>query len=63
MVFMLSLDFNFSNDCSLDDYLVKADILRALKRKKDALRTLEEIREIAENLNSLDCIKEVDKKN
>ncbi len=47
---------------TLDDYLTKADILLTLKRKEEALKVLEEVREIAENQNTLDYVKKVENK-
>ncbi|KKL72241.1 hypothetical protein LCGC14_2086860, partial [marine sediment metagenome] len=50
------------DDDTLDDYLTKADILLKLERKEDALKTLEEVREIAENQNTPDYVKKVENK-
>ena len=49
-------------DDSLDDYVTKADILLKLERKEKALEVLEEVREIAENQNTLDYMKKIDNK-
>ncbi len=51
------------DDDTLDDYVLKADILLKLERKEDALRVLEEVREISENQSTLDYVKKVGKKN
>lgn len=50
------------DDSTLDDYLTKADILLKLERKEEALKVLEEVREIAENQNTLDYVKKVENK-
>ena len=50
------------DESTLDDYLTKADILLKLERKEEALKVLEEVREIAENQNTLDYVEKVDNK-
>lgn len=50
------------DESTLDDYLTKADILLKLERKEEALKVLENVREIAENQNTLDYAKKVENK-
>ncbi len=50
------------SEITMDDYLTKVDILLKLERKEDALKVLEEVREIADNQNTLDYVKKIDNK-